>query len=198
MGSKISFKHLGFLVCIGGILGVMMSVAVIFSPNSTLPIFTNVASILGQERSALPVRLRIPKININAPLEYVSLTSQGAVGVPKSITNAAWFNLGPRPGEEGNAIIDGHFGYGKDGTPAIFNNLYKLQKGDKLYVEDEKGRTIIFIVREIKVYNKDEDTSGVFSLSDGKAHLNLITCDGVWIKELKTYSNRLVVFADRE
>jgi len=34
--------------------------------------------------------------------------------------------------------------------------------------------------------------------SDAKAHLNLITCEGVWDKVSKSYSKRLVVFTDRE
>jgi len=37
----------------------------------------------------------------------------------------------------------------------------------------------------------------VFTSSDGKAHLNLITCDGIWDKNAAQYSERLVVFADR-
>jgi hypothetical protein len=32
----------------------------------------------------------------------------------------------------------------------------------------------------------------------GKVHLNLITCGGVWDKVGKSYSNRIVVFADME
>jgi LPXTG-site transpeptidase (sortase) family protein len=119
------------------------------------------------------------------------------LGTPKDLTHAAWFNLGPRPGQEGNAIIDGHYGWIK-GVPAVFNDLYTLKPGSKIYIEDQKGNRISFVVREIKIYDKDEDASGVFTLSDGKAHLNLITCEGVWISALKTYSNRLVVFADKE
>jgi len=34
--------------------------------------------------------------------------------------------------------------------------------------------------------------------NDGKAHLNLITCAGVWDEVEKSHSSRLVVFADME
>ena len=122
----------------------------------------------------------------------------GAVGVPKGIANAGWFNLGPRPGEEGNSIIDGHFGWWKNGTPGIFNNLYTLQVGDKIYIQDQTGDTITFVVREVHTYDKDEDASGVFGSGDGLSHLDLITCEGVWNSAQKTYSNRLVIFADKE
>jgi sortase (surface protein transpeptidase) len=65
------------------------------------------------------------------------LTS-GGMGIPKDITHAAWFNLGPRPGEKGNAVIDGHYGW-KNNIPAVFDSLSQLQKGDKIFVDDEKG-----------------------------------------------------------
>lgn len=145
----------------------------------------------------LPVRLEIPKINVDAMVDSVGLTSDGAVDVPKGPADVAWFDLGPRPGENGSSVIDGHSGW-KDGIPAIFDNLYKLQKGDKVYVKDAKGMTISFVVREILTYDPHADASNVFNSSDGKAHLNLITCTGTWNETDKTHSERLVVFTDRE
>lgn len=147
--------------------------------------------------SGLPVRLKIPKINVDAAIDYVGVTPQGELGVPKGPTSAAWYKLGPRPGEQGNAVIDGHFGY-KDNIAAIFDNLNKLQKGDNVYVLDEKGKTATFVVRKLQTYGKNEDSSGIFVSSDGKAHLNLITCQGTWSETQKSYSDRLVVFADKE
>lgn len=151
-----------------------------------------------QINSTLPIRLKIPKIKINATLEQIGLTADGAVGVPKGILNAAWFKESPRPGEGGSAIIDGHFGRWKNGKPAIFNNLYKLRKGDKIYIEDEAGNSTTFIVREFRTYSSNDDVSKVFDLNDNKAHLNLITCEGIWDKISKTYSKRLVIFTDKE
>ena len=73
-----------------------------------------------------------------------------------------------------------------------------LRKGDKIYIEDEKDANTVFVVREIQMYDKDDDAYDVFGLSDGKVRLNLITCTGVWNKIEKTYSDRLIVFADKE
>jgi len=150
-----------------------------------------------QENSDLPVRLKIPGINIDAVLEHVGLTPLGAMDVPKNPADAAWFNLGPRPGVKGSAVISGHYGW-KDGIPAVFDNLHKLREGDKIYVEDEKGAVTVFVVRESRKYDQNADASNVFGSSDGKAHLNLITCGGVWNKAQKSYSDRLVVFTDKE
>lgn len=145
----------------------------------------------------LPVRLQIPKIKVDVALESVGLT-QGAVGVPKDIANAAWYNLGPRPGASGSAVITGHYGWWKNGALGVFNNLNKLRKGDKIYVKDRKGTTVNFIAREFKIYGENEIVPDIFFSNDGKSHLNLITCEGVWDKVSKSYSKRLVVFADME
>lgn len=147
-----------------------------------------------QANFGLPVRINIPTININAAIERVGVTAGGAMDVPKSQDDAAWLDLGPRPGENGSAVIAGHYG----GKISVFNNLYKLRKGDKIYVEDDKGAIISFVVRESRRYDPKADASSVFASNDGKPHLNLVTCEGVWDKVSKSYSKRLVVFADKE
>lgn len=147
--------------------------------------------------SSLPVRLKIPIIKVDSIVEYVDLTPSGAVDVPKGPKNAAWFDLSPRPGEIGSSIISGHYGW-KNGIPAVFDNLYKLKIGDKIYIENSKGETINFVVREIKKYDPKADAVDVFISKDGKSHLNLITCTGIWNIFTGSHSQRLVVFADKE
>jgi LPXTG-site transpeptidase (sortase) family protein len=152
---------------------------------------------LKQINSGLPTRIEIPKISVDAAIEYVGLTPQGAMAVPTGPTSTAWFDLGPRPGENGSAVIAGHEGW-KDGIRAVFDDLYKLRAGDEVYVKDEEGATTTFVVRDVRTYGQNGDASDVFGSSDGKAHLNLITCEGIWNAAEKSYSNRLVVFADKE
>lgn len=151
-----------------------------------------------QSDPELPVRLKIPKINVNAPVSYVGITAQGAMGAPNGPFDVAWFGLGPRPGENGSAVIAGHYGRWKNGGGSVFDNLNRLKKGDKIYIEDIKGFTTTFVVRESKIYDPNANTGDVFYSMDGKAHLNLITCDGVWDNIRKTYSNRLIVFTEKE
>lgn len=159
----------------------------------------NLAALSSQKQAnlGLPVRIKIQSINVDALVEYVGLTSDGAMDVPKGPVNVAWFSLGPRPGGNGSAIIAGHYGW-KNNIPAAFDNLHKLRKGDKISIEDSGGVITTFIVREIRTYGKDEAAPDVFASSDGNAHLNLVTCTGVWDKTEKTLSERLVVFTDKE
>jgi LPXTG-site transpeptidase (sortase) family protein len=144
-----------------------------------------------------PVRFKIPKIKVDVAVEYVGIMQNGAMGVPKGPINVAWFKDGVRPGNIGSAVIDGHSGW-KNGIPSVFDNLYKLKKGDKIYVEDKNGTTITFIVRKIKIYDPKANAADLFNSTDGKSHLNLVTCAGTWNAKDKTHSERLVVFADRE
>ena len=146
--------------------------------------------------AGFPVRLKIPKIKIDTAVEYVDISPNGAVGVPKGPINVGWYKEGPRPGEVGSAVIDGHSGW-KNGIFAVFDNLYKLQKGDKVYVQDKKGIILTFVVQKIVRYKPDADASDLFNSNDGKSHLNLVTCAGVWDVKAKTHSERLVVFTDR-
>jgi sortase A len=187
------------------LIGVLFSVGFIFGANlkkknnigSTIQANANVFSEQEKMDLPLPTRLRIPHINVDANIEPVGLTPEGLVDVPEGPDGVAWFNVGPLPGEIGSAVIDGHSGY-KDDKPAVFDNLYKLKKGDKIYVEDEGGGTTIFVVRESQRYKPNTRPAEVFSSGDGGAHLNLITCTGLWDNTEKTHSDRLVVFADRE
>lgn len=146
--------------------------------------------------SDLSMQLSIPRIGIDAGVEPIGLTPDGAMGTPKNPANAAWFERGPRPGEIGSAVIDGHFGW-KNGTAAVFDNLHQLQVGDTFSVT-ENGIATRFVVRKLQTLGENDDAASVFLSHDGKAHLNLITCEGVWNKAHASYSNRLVVFSDAE
>lgn len=143
----------------------------------------------------LPVRLKIPDIGVDSAIEDALVTPDGRMDVPAGSENVAWFALGPHPGEVGSAVIGGHFGI-TNGVPFVFYKLDQVAVGDKIYIEDDKGDTLAFVVRSIKLFNRDDDATTVFTSEDGLAHLNLITCEGIWNKINDTYPERRVVFAD--
>lgn len=147
----------------------------------------------GKVTSGVPMRLTIPAINVNAAVQRVGVTQSGEMEIPSNTVDVGWFYPGPRPGEKGSAVIAGHFN-GENGDAGVFVDLYKLKKGDKLYIEDDTGATTSFVVRESRLYDPGY-AEEVFSVND-RAHLNLITCDGVWDGTKKSYTKRLVVFAD--
>lgn len=145
----------------------------------------------------LPLRIKIPTINVDAVIYYTGITANGAMDIKQDPNKTAWYNLGPRPGENGSAVIAGHYGW-SNGQGSVFNGLHTLNKGDKIATVDVLGIDTNFIVRDIKRYDPDADASDIFTSNDGKSHLNLVTCDGTWDNNKNTYSDRLVVFADKE
>ena len=204
MNSKISLPwSLAVLV----FMAVACSSIIVFFVNKSQSPFIIVSDILippvqsivlpKKIIAGIPVRMTIPSINVDATIEYVGLTSNGAMAVPKGPNDVGWFELGPRPGDLGSAVIAGHDGW-KNGIPAVFDNLSKLVAGDKIYVKDDTGATIIFVVRKVVIYGENDDASTIFDSNDGLAHLNLITCEGFWNATTQSYSSRLVVFTDKE
>ncbi|GEM_PF-429151 len=143
----------------------------------------------------LPVRLKIPIIGVNSAIEDAFITDDGRMDVPAGSVNVAWFSLGPHPGKEGSAVIGGHYGV-SNGVEFVFYLLDKMKVGDKIYIVDDKNNTLAFQVRLIKLFDRDADATTVFTSDDGLAHLNLITCEGIWNQVNDTYPQRRVVFSD--
>lgn len=164
--------------------------------DSERPLVANATGV-STLRTGQPVRLTIPGINVDAAIAHVGLTSDGAMDVPTDPDEVAWYANGQRPGEEGSAVFAGHYDR-KNGLPAVFSDLHTLRPGDKLSVKDEQGVATSFVVRTIRRYDPAADATEVFGSNDGTAHLNLITCEGVWNTAQNSYSHRLVIFTDKE
>lgn len=146
-----------------------------------------------EPQPGLPIRLKIPKIAVDASIVNMGLTAAGDMDTPGNLVDVGWYKYGPQPGDKGSAVIAGHLGVQ---GPGVFANLKLLQKGDRLLIVDDKGQIISFVVAQTRTYNFKEHPSEVFNNNDG-VHLNLITCTGVWIQSQRTFTNRLVVFADK-
>ncbi len=143
-----------------------------------------------------PVRLNIANINVDTLVQPVGLTSEGDMATGSNVNEVSWYQLGPKPGEKGSAVIAGHYG-GKIGGDLVFHDLHTLSIGDVISVYDDMNSVMTFSVQKIRSYGSEDSAAEVFVSNDGKAHLNLITCSGVWDASTKMYSERLVVFTDQ-
>lgn len=142
-----------------------------------------------------PLIIGIPKLGIQADIDYVGVDENGAMEVPSTADRVAWFRYGYKPGEKGNAAIAGHYD-NESGGPAIFFNLSKLEVGDEIYVQSEDGSQRKFIVTRKENYDLDTiPIDQIFEKSD-KAKLNLITCAGWFNGEIRSYSQRIVVYTE--
>jgi sortase (surface protein transpeptidase) len=143
----------------------------------------------------LPEQLSIPAINIDANIQDVGINGKGNMAVPSNFTDVAWYKYGPVPGRLGSAVIDGHVdnGLGLDG---VFKHLGDLHVGDDVFVDTKSGTHLHFVVHEIESYPyQDAPVERIFKAAD-RARLNLVTCEGAWVKGDKTYDHRLVVYAE--
>lgn len=157
------------------------------------------STVIANNANGSPVRLIIPKLNVDAGFQYNGLKSDGTMEIPSNIYDVGWFTGSPKPGEKGDAIITGHVAQIRRGImtkQGVFYNLSQLQPGDKLYVLNDKGKSITFVVRESQLYDPTADATDVFVSKDNGVHLNIITCEGTWNQAQLSYSQRLVVFTD--
>ena len=194
------------LVCVlGAFVALGVGVRILTAPGSPAKMAPVIQPAVGKVESAtpspkakvtyaLPVRLVIPEIDVDAKVERVGLTADNAMASPSGPDPAGWFKYGPRPGERGSAVIDGHSGYA-DGQAAVFDDLPELDKGDKLYIEDARGRRLTFVVRRKRLYARGASAADVFAETKSR-RLNLITCTGAFDEAAGTHTQRLVVFAE--
>lgn len=142
-----------------------------------------------------PVRLRIPKIWVDAPFTGLSIGPNGQLQPPPGAdTNlVGWHTGGASPGEPGTAIIAGHVD--TKTSAAVFANLGQLAKGDLFYVLRADGRTATFRVDSVETFEKDDFPSDRVYDDTPQAQVRLITCAGNYDRSVMDYTDNLVVFA---
>jgi hypothetical protein len=144
---------------------------------------------------AAPTRLSIPSIGVDDSLITVGLTEDGKIEVPqgKQFDKPAWLRTGPRPGQIGPAVIEGHVDSFKG--PSVFHRLAGIKRGQEAQVERQDGSTVTFVVYDVRSFPKDEfPTAAVYGISPGP-ELRLLTCGGEFDRAAKRYLNNIVVFA---
>ncbi len=164
--------------------------------NTSMPKKASVFSTMLKPLIFKPVSVSVPKIGLkDVSVVEVGVEASGRLEVPKSFDLIGWYKNGPRAGEDGNAIIAGHYDR-IGGGPAVFFNLVKLSVGDEIEVTDEVGRVSRFRVYEVTYVDINDDQAVVKAYGATKEPiLTLITCGGVWDYKLKDYSKRLLIKA---
>ena len=143
-------------------------------------------------RPGVPARLRIPRIKVNAPIVGVGLLRDGELEAPQDPDQVGWFRLGPRPGEVGNALLDGHRDWI---STAVFYDLDKLEKGDEVVVVDANGEERHFLVDWKELVPAEGAPLARLVGPTEVASLTLISCGGRFDRAAKEYTHRWVVRA---
>lgn len=193
---KILISKLLLAFLIVGLILLAYSVSLMYGQNVAFHTMAIPTVAESTKTTVAPVLLQIPSLHIDAPIESVGVTRAGAMDVPQNIESVAWFGLGVVPGDVGSAVIGGHFGW-KDQQSSAFDHLAQIREGSLINITSASGTVITFKVRQIKTYAWNADAKEIFISTDGKSHVNLITCAGKWEAKNKTYLERIVVFADK-
>ncbi|MFC7305452.1 class F sortase [Streptomyces monticola] len=142
-----------------------------------------------------PVRIRIPAIQVEAPLMGLSLLPDGSLDVPPADVPqlAGWFQDGTSPGAVGTAVTAGHLDSATG--PAVFYRLGAVRPGQTVEVDREDGRTAVFTVDNVELVPGDAfPDAKVYGQSD-RPELRVITCGGTYTRATGGYQGNTVVYA---
>ncbi|APU43264.1 class F sortase [Streptomyces sp. TN58] len=139
-------------------------------------------------------RIRIPTINVDAPVMTVGLDAEGWIDAPppQDRNLAGWYLNGISPGQRGSAVIVGHVDNAQG--PAVFYGLGSVKPGNRIEVERYDGRTAVFEVYGVEVFSKEAFPGARVYGDTGHAELRVITCGGAYSKA-RGYDGNVVVFA---
>lgn len=144
---------------------------------------------------ALPVRITIPRIHVNAPVEPLGQNADGTVEVP-ALTRpnlTGWYKYGPTPGQKGAAVVLGHVDAHRH--QAVFFRLGSLRRGDRIHVTRTGGTVATFAVDSVAPVAKDHfPTQSVYGTTKYAA-LRVITCGGKYDRKTMHYLGNIVVYA---
>ncbi|MFE0683912.1 class F sortase [Streptomyces sp. NPDC058961] len=139
-------------------------------------------------------RVRIEAINVNAPVMDVGTDPQGWVQAPppEDPNLAGWYQNGVAPGMRGTSVMVGHVDNMKG--PAVFYGLGSLQKGNHIEVDRFDGRTAVFEVYGVEVFDKATFPGARVYGDTGHPELRVITCGGGFSRG-RGYDGNVVAFA---
>ncbi|OEJ51493.1 class F sortase [Streptomyces agglomeratus] len=145
-------------------------------------------------RPSEPVRIRIPAVQVDAPLMRLGLGPDGSLDVPPAGNRnlAGWYKDGTPPGARGTAVVAGHVDNARG--PAVFYHLGSQKKGHTVEVVRKDGRTAVFTIDAIEVYDSEDFPEQRVYAASGQAELRVITCGGTF-SEKTGYRGNVVAYA---
>jgi sortase (surface protein transpeptidase) len=146
---------------------------------------------------AVPQRVDIPRLGVQAPVVSRGLDAQGAVDPPPLDQPGVvgWYGAGTPPGARGAALLVGHVDTAT--RPAVFYKLSTLRPGETVRVVRSDGKVAEFTVDDVRVLPRagfDADQA-YGPHRPGRAELRLITCGGSFDRADHSYTANVVVSA---
>jgi hypothetical protein len=140
-----------------------------------------------------PVRVQIPSIGSDGPVEAVGVDETGGLAIPGDAGVLVWWRFGPSPGEPGSAVIAGHLDW--KGRRGVFNRLAEVKPGDPVAVTYAGGSTRAFVVDTVELVDKPAAAANGTFAREGAPLLRLVTCGGEFDRASHHYKSNVVVTA---
>jgi hypothetical protein len=145
--------------------------------------------------AAPPVRLRLPRLDIDAPVLPVSVGVDGLLGVPDNPRQLGWWSGSARPGmPSGSVVIDGHVDSAALGLGALFR-LRETRPGDEVVLMNAAGGSNRYTVMARRSYAKTSLPVAEVFARDVGPRLVLLTCGGRFDETTRHYTDNVVVYA---
>jgi sortase (surface protein transpeptidase) len=138
------------------------------------------------------VSISIPTAGVEAGVVPVGLRPDRTMEVP-GVDLAGWYELGPRPGEAGPAVIVGHVD--SRSGPAVFFRLGELRRGDRIVIGQVGGVARSFLVERVGRRPKDALPVERIRSRSRRPVLRLITCGGSCDGSTGHYRDNVIVDA---
>jgi len=145
--------------------------------------------------AAPPVRLRLGRLHIDAPVLPVSVSVDGLLDVPDNPRQLGWWSGSGRPGmPSGSVVIDGHVDSAALGFGALFR-LREARPGDDVVLMSATGDSTRYTVVARRSYAKTSLPVAEVFAADVGPRLVLLTCGGLFDQGTRHYADNVVVYA---
>lgn len=141
-----------------------------------------------------PRTITISSVGIDGCIQQVGVDRHNTIVAPSNVHVAGWYTKSVLPGEQGISIIDGHVS-GRY-SDAIFGKLKESRAGDSITIERGDGSIKTFEIVDSRSFATEDVMRHMFDpLENVDTQLTLITCDGIYDKDQRSYNDRLLVRA---
>ena len=142
---------------------------------------------------AAPTRIDIPAADVSADVVELGVGRDGVMESPPTPDVVGWYRMSARAGQPGNLVMSGHVDW--DHRAAVFWGLRGLGPGDRIDIRGTDGIVHTYAVEWNRVFGADSAPVAEMVGGSNDSLLTLITCDGVFDRSQRQYSDRRIVRA---
>jgi len=144
--------------------------------------------------TAVPVRVAIPALGVDAPVVPVGVAADGTLGIPARPSVVGWWAGGSSPGRSSGAtVLVGHVDSAAAGPGALFR-LPAIRPGEVVTVT-AAGRSWRYVVQAVRAYPKATLPAARVFGQQVAPRLVIVTCGGPFDAATGHYLDNIVVWA---